>query len=267
MLNTSVNSSPKTVLAELKAAGVYRNGKWLVRGVDVSISRGEIVTIIGPNGSGKSTTTKMLLGLLAPTAGNGGVVGNPVVSYVPQKLAMDWSLPITVRRFMSLTGRPKPAEIDAALEQTGTRLLGKRDMATLSGGEFQRVLLARAIARKPDLLVLDEPVQGVDFSGEVALYDLIGEIRDRLGCGVLLVSHDLHVVMAASDRVICLNGHVCCQGTPTDVAKSSAYQEIFGPRASATLALYEHQHDHTHLADGSVKTEAPPQIKGVRDAG
>jgi zinc transport system ATP-binding protein len=242
----------KNTLVTLQGAGVLRGGRWLVRGVDLAVEPGEIVTLIGPNGSGKSTTAKMVLGILAPDEGTAMRKAGIAASYVPQKLAIDWTLPLTVERFMALTSRPGRTEIAEALGATGAGHLGKAEMRTLSGGEFQRVMLARAMVRKPALLVLDEPVQGVDFNGEIALYDLIRDIRERLNCGILLVSHDLHMVMAATDRVICLNGHVCCQGTPTAVAASDAYRNLFGPRASATLAVYEHHHDHTHLPDGRV---------------
>ena len=239
-------------LVRLTGAGVFRDGRWLVRGVDLAVRRGEIVTLIGPNGSGKSTTAKTALGLIAPSEGRAERCPGLAVGYVPQKLSIDWTLPLTVERFLSLTGRISSRETDRALEATGIPHLGRAEMRNLSGGEFQRALLARAMARKPDLLVLDEPVQGVDFSGEVALYDLIRRIRDDIGCGILLISHDLHVVMAATDHVVCLNGHVCCQGAPKAVASSEAYRQLFGARADATLAVYEHHHDHTHLADGRV---------------
>lgn len=242
-------------LVTLENTGVFRAGKWLVRGVNLSINAGEIVTLIGPNGSGKSTTAKMTLGILAPNEGSVSRRKGLSVSYVPQKLTIDWTLPLTVNRFMLLTGRVSAKKAQEALEATGVTDLGEAEVRNLSGGEFQRVMLARAIARNPDLLVLDEPVQGVDFNGEIALYDLIKQIRDRLHCGILLISHDLHVVMAAADRVICLNGHVCCSGTPKVVASSAEYKALFGARASATLAVYEHQHDHTHLPDGSVLHE------------
>lgn len=240
-------------LVSLEGAGVERGGRWLVRGVNLSVNPGEIVTLIGPNGSGKSTTAKMALGILKPEEGSASRRRGLVVGYVPQKLSIDWTLPLTVERFMHLTGRVEKSSIEAALKATGTSHLRREEVRTLSGGEFQRVLLARAMARKPDLLVLDEPVQGVDFSGEIALYDLIKRIRDDFGCGILLISHDLHVVMAATDRVLCLNGHICCQGTPTAVANSTEYQTLFGKRAAATLAVYEHDHDHTHLPDGRVR--------------
>ena len=240
-------------LASLTAAGIHRAGRWLVRGVDLSLEPGEIVTLIGPNGSGKSTTAKMALGILKPDEGAATRRDGMTVGYVPQKVAIDWTLPLTVQRFMGLTGRISGPEADRAMAATGVAHLGQAELRTLSGGEFQRVMLARAIARRPDLLVLDEPVQGVDFAGEIALYDLIRGVRNDLECGVLLVSHDLHVVMAATDRVICLNGHVCCSGTPTAVASSEAYRALFGARATPTLAVYEHSHDHTHLPDGRVR--------------
>lgn len=240
-------------LVTLDGAGIFRDGRWLVRGVSCTVDPGEIVTLIGPNGSGKSTTAKMALGILSPDEGSAARRQDLRIAYVPQALAIDWTLPLAVDRFLRLTGPIGKAEAADALAATGVGHLAHAEVRTLSGGEFQRVLLARAIARKPDLLVLDEPVQGVDFTGEIALYELIKSIRDRLNCGVLLISHDLHVVMAATDRVICLNGHVCCSGTPTAVASSAEYKALFGARAASTLAVYEHSHDHTHLPDGRVQ--------------
>ncbi|MGI9364166.1 MAG: ATP-binding cassette domain-containing protein [Rhizobiaceae bacterium] len=239
-------------LVSLNNAGMNRAGKWLVRGVTMTVEPGEIVTLIGPNGSGKSTTAKMALGVHKPDEGTAKQRQGLKVGYVPQKLSIDWTLPLTVARFMSLTGRVSRADCEKAMAATQTSHLARSEVRTLSGGEFQRVLLARAIASEPELLVLDEPVQGVDFNGEIRLYELISTIRDGLHCGVLLISHDLHVVMAATDRVICLNGHVCCSGTPTSVASSAEYKALFGARATAGLAFYEHSHDHEHLPDGRV---------------
>ena len=240
-------------LVELKGAGVTRGGRWLVRGVDMLVRRGEILTLIGPNGSGKSTTAKMAIGLLKPDEGTARRADRLRIGYVPQKLAIDRTLPLTVERLMTLTNALTSAEIEATLSSVGILHLRQAEVQHLSGGEFQRALLARAAARKPDLLVLDEPVQGVDFSGEAALYELIDTIRDRTGCGIILISHDLHVVMARTDTVICLNGHVCCRGTPDLVAASDAYRHLFGPRAAASMAVYRHTHDHTHLPDGRVR--------------
>ena len=243
----------REVLVDVAGAGVKRDGRWLVEGVDLAIRRGEIVTMIGPNGSGKSTTAKLVTGVLKPTAGTVSRRPGLRIGYVPQKLAIDWTMPLTVRRLMTLTGSYGADEIAAALAATGVSHLADGEVQHLSGGEFQRALLARAMIRRPDLLVLDEPVQGVDFSGEVALYDLIGQIRDETQCGILLISHDLQVVMAATDTVIYLNGHVCCRGTPDSVARSPEYLSLFGARAASALAVYQHHHDHTHLPDGRVQ--------------
>jgi zinc transport system ATP-binding protein len=242
----------KQKLVNLSNAGASRKGRWLVRGVSFEVGRGEIVTLIGPNGSGKSTTARMALGLMRPDEGEVSQHAGLKVGYVPQKMAIDRTMPLTVERLMTLTGPLGRQEIANALAETGITHLAKAEVQHLSGGEFQRALLARAIARKPDLLVLDEPVQGVDYMGEIALYELIGAIRDRSGCGVLLISHDLHVVMAATDTVVCLNGHVCCTGTPEMVSQSPEYQRLFGVRGAGALALYTHHHDHTHLPDGRV---------------
>lgn len=239
-------------LITLTNAGVKSGGRVLVEGVDLSIGRGEIVTLIGPNGSGKSTTAKMATGVLKPSMGTVTRKSGLRIGYVPQKLSIDWTLPLTVERLMTLTGHFSRAEIDAALAAVGASRLLHAAVQELSGGEFQRVLFARAMIRKPDLLVLDEPVQGVDFSGEVALYELVRQIRDTTQAGILMISHDLHVVMAETDTVICLNGHVCCRGTPAAVKRSPEYLALFGARAAETLAIYEHHHDHEHHDDGCV---------------
>ncbi len=239
-------------LAHARHIGVFRGGRWLVRHVDITVRRGEIVTVIGPNGSGKSTSAKALLGLIDVDEGAATIAKGVRVGYVPQSISIDWTLPLTVARLLTLTARHSKAEIAATLAQVGLPDMADAPVQTLSGGEFQRALLARAIIRKPDLLVLDEPVQGVDFTGQIALYKLIRDIRDRLNCGVLLISHDLHIVMAETDTVVCLNGHVCCSGTPKLVAEDPEYRRLFGPAASEALAVYRHDHDHTHAHDGSV---------------
>jgi len=249
----AMKSREAAPLVSLTGAGVYRNGRWLVRGVDFSVRPGEIVTLIGPNGSGKSTSAKMAIGVIKADEGLVQRKSGLRVGYVPQRLAVDWTMPLTVRRLMTLTTPLSPSEVESALEAVGIPHLAGAEVQHLSGGEFQRALLARAMARKPDILVLDEPVQGVDFSGEIALYDLITSIRNSTGCGILLISHDLHVVMAETDTVICLNGHVCCRGTPAAVSQSPEYMRLFGAKAAQTLAVYSHDHDHTHLPDGRVQ--------------
>ncbi len=228
------------------------DGRWLIRGVDISISPGEIVTLIGPNGSGKSTTVRSILGLIKPQEGSIHRRAGLRIGYVPQRVQIDPILPVNVSRLMTLTNRYSNDQVAQALSAVGLAGKQKQAVQELSGGEFQRVLLARALAGKPDLLVLDEPVQGVDFTGEIQLYDLIQSVREQTGCGVLLVSHDLHVVMAKTDSVICLNGHVCCHGTPQMVADNPEYIRLFGPRGADALAIYQHDHDHTHLPDGGI---------------
>ena len=242
------------LLVKVSDAGLYKDGKWLVKGVNLNITKGKIVTLIGPNGSGKTTTAKIALGLYKNIEGTVERLTNKI-SYVPQKVSIDWTLPVRVIDFMVLTQDLQEQEINDALNLTGVEHLKNNNLRELSGGEFQRVLLARAIAKKPDLLVLDEPVQGVDFTGEVELYALIKKISETLKCGILLISHDLHVVMSATDYVVCLNGHVCCSGTPVDVAQNKEYKELFGEKSSQLLSLYEHQHDHVHDSDGNIVKE------------
>jgi len=246
-------STQENNLITLHNAGISRSGKWLVRGVTFSIGFGEIVTLIGPNGSGKSTTAKMALGVFKPDEGKAYRRKDLRISYVPQKLVVDWTLPINVKRFLSLTNSVSEEEIDKALTSTEILHLINSEIRTLSGGEFQRLLLARALIKLPQLLVRDEPVQGVDFNGEIALYQLIEKIRRELGCGILLISHDLHVVMSKTDRVICLNGHVCCSGTPATVTSNPEFRALFGERVAGELGFYEHKHDHEHLPDGSIR--------------
>ena len=236
----------------MRGIGVRRGGREILSGIDLTVDAAEIVTVIGPNGGGKTTLLKTVLGLLKPDRGELRLRPGLRIGYVPQKLQLDATMPITVRRLMCLNRRYRDPELVEALREAGVAHLLDTPVDSLSGGEFQRVLIARALLGRPDLLVLDEPVQGVDFSGEVALYEKIAEIRARHGCAVLLVSHDLHVVMAASDRVICLNGHVCCAGVPREVAQAPEYLRLFGARAAGAVAIYRHHHDHTHGLHGEV---------------
>jgi len=245
-------SSNTNILVKLNNAGFRQNNKWLVEGVSLKVEKGKIVTLIGPNGSGKSTTAKIALGIYKNIEGSVEKYTNKV-GYVPQKISIDWTLPLRVNDFMVLTEKINDDEINDALSLTGVMHLKNKNLGNLSGGEFQRVLLARAISKKPELLVLDEPVQGVDYTGEIALYKLIKKISDTLNCGILLISHDLHTVMTATDHVVCLNGHVCCSGTPMDVAENNEYKTLFGEKASQILSVYEHKHDHIHSDDGDIK--------------
>ena len=242
----------QNILVKLDTVGISINDKWLVKGVSLQVEKNKIVTLIGPNGSGKSTTAKIALGIYKKIQGKVEKFTNKV-GYVPQKISIDWTLPLRVTDFMTLTESLDNETITEALSLTGVIHLKEKNLSDLSGGEFQRVLLARAISKKPELLVLDEPVQGVDFTGEIALYELIKKICDELNCGILLISHDLHTVMTATDHVVCLNGHVCCSGSPIDVAKNNEYKALFGEQASQILTRYEHRHDHIHTEEGDIK--------------
>ncbi len=237
--------------ALLKATGLtFRDGDHVIlRQVDLAIDDREIVTIVGPNGSGKSTLLRLLIGAMAPSLGRIEKSPDLRIGYTPQRLTLDRTLPLTVDRFLSL-GELASAKAKAeALTSVHMASHAKAQMIDLSGGELQRVLLARALLRQPRLLILDEPTQGLDQPGEAAFYSLIERVRDETGCAILMVSHDLHVVMSASDRVICLNGHICCQGTPTLVRDHPEYQKLFGLGTGGNLALYRHQHDHHHHTD------------------
>jgi zinc transport system ATP-binding protein len=239
-------------LVTVEDVSVEIGGRTILQAINLNVASGEIVTVIGPNGAGKTMLIRVLIGLIRPTAGRVQRRPGLRVGYLPQKLALDPVLPLTVSRLMTLTVRRSRTKVEAALAETGAGHLIDAAVGTLSGGEMQRVLLARSLLREPDLLVLDEPVQGVDFAGASELYDLIHTIRARRGCGILMVSHDLHVVMAATDQVVCINRHICCAGTPQHVGGHPEYARLFGPRAAQTVAIYAHRHDHRHGADGQV---------------
>ena len=239
-------------LIEASGVSMLYGGDSVLQHVDVAIRRGEIVTIVGPNGSGKSTLLRLLVGAIEAQGGQVRRAPGLRIGYVPQRLHIDETLPITVRRFLDLPVRNTSAAVTAALQQAGVPTLVHRQMSALSGGQFQRVLLARALLHRPDVLVLDEATQGLDQPGSAAFYRQIEAVRNTLHCAVLMVSHELHVVMSASDRVICLNRHVCCEGTPEIVSSAPEYRALFGTGTQGALAIYRHEHDHVHgpEADG-----------------
>ena len=233
-------------LLAAKGLSVRLGGTNILTGVSLALNPAEIVTIVGPNGSGKSTLLRALLGLIAPSAGTVTRAAGLRIGYVPQRLHIDRPMPMTARRFLSLPKACSDAAAAQVLARFGVAGVEARQLADLSGGQLQRVLLARALLNQPDLLILDEPTQGLDQPGEAAFYHLIEEVRRDTGAAVLLVSHDLHVVMAASDRVICLNGHICCEGAPDVVRDAPEYRALFGFGTQGALALYRHDHDHNH---------------------
>ncbi len=242
-------------LVAAHSVSLSRDGAPILDRIDIAVHAGELVSLIGPNGSGKTTLVRILLGLAQPD--RGAVTRQPdlAVGYVPQRLAIERGMPLTAMRFLSLGRGSEGAKCNAALDDAGIAAVAERPVQDLSGGEFQRLLLARALLGDPDLLVLDEPAQGIDVNGQAELYRLIGTLRDRRGCGILLVSHDLHLVMAATDTVVCLNHHVCCTGKPESVANDPSYIALFGKSAAAALAIYAHRHDHAHDVAGHVHHE------------
>lgn len=245
--------SDNAPLLEARAVVLELGGRQILDHVDLSVRRGEIVTLIGPNGGGKTCLIRVLLGLLSPTSGR--VLRAPAlrVGYMPQRVMVDEALPITVARFLTLGARTDPDRQREALEEVGVAHLTGQPIQSVSGGEMQRILLARALLRRPDLLVLDEPAQGLDVSGQGELFRLIAGLRERHGCGVLLVSHELHLVMAAADSVVCLNRHVCCTGHPKAVTLHPEYLRLFGdPVEAVGMAVYTHEHDHHHDLHGNV---------------
>ena len=233
-------------LIQVEDLSVRYGARTALSRVSLRVEPSEIVTIVGPNGSGKTSLLRAIIGAIKPLQGRVVQASSLKIGYVPQKLHIDETLPITVSRFLKLSGGVTAADIDYTLTQAGVPELEKAQLSQLSGGQFQRVLLARALIAKPDLLLLDEATQGLDQRGSASFYQQIETVRQNTGCAVLMISHELHVVMSASDRVICLNGHVCCEGTPAVVASAPEYRALFGTGTGGALALYRHEHDHGH---------------------
>ncbi|MDD3518095.1 MAG: zinc ABC transporter ATP-binding protein ZnuC [Chromatiales bacterium] len=257
MPSTALRTDPDAPLIEAHDVSLSFGGREVLQHVDLSLRSGDIITLIGPNGAGKTSLLRILLGLQVPTSGSVARRPGLRIGYMPQRVAIDPVLPLTVRRFLGLGGRYGRAQLIAALEESGVPHLLDQPVQSVSGGEMQRVLLARALLREPDLLVLDEPAQGVDVTGQGEVFRLIAQLRDRHGCGVLMVSHELHLVMAAADSVLCLNRHVCCTGRPEAVSRHPEYLRLFGPMDTRGLAVYTHHHDHHHAPDGSAIYDDP----------
>lgn len=248
----SPQKSSANKLASLKNISLNLHNKSILHDVSLELQAGKILTVIGPNGAGKSTLIRILLGLQKPDDGTVWRKPKLNIGYVPQKISINDLMPLSVKRFISLSKNTNNKDIEAVLEEIGVAHLTDQDIQALSGGEFQRVLLARALLQNPELLILDEPAQGVDVLGQAELYEKISQLKDRYGFGVLMISHDLHLVMQKTDQVLCLNQHICCSGQPDDVSNHPEYQRLFGNLPSEGLAVYTHHHNHCHDLDGGV---------------
>ncbi|UDG80861.1 Zinc import ATP-binding protein ZnuC [Candidatus Hartigia pinicola] len=233
-------------LLNLNKVSVTFGGRFVLENITFTLNKSDILTVLGPNGAGKSTIVRVVLGFLVPSSGTIQRALRLSIGYVPQKLNLDTTLPLTVKRFLMLKPNVCSEQLLPALDRVKATHLLLQPMRKLSGGEIQYILLARALLAKPDLLVLDEPAQGVDITGQVALYDLINQLRSELGCAVLMVSHDLHLVMAKTDKVLCINGHVCCSGTPEAVSNHPEFVAMFNYRGVSQLSVYRHDHNHQH---------------------
>ena len=233
-----------TQLMALNNISVKINQQKILYDVSLTINLSQIITILGPNGAGKSTLVKVILGLISPTTGTIERASDLTIGYVPQSINLNPTLPITVKRFMQLNKQLSYDDIIQTLSLVKAQYLIDRSMHQLSGGELQRVLLAQALAKRPKLLILDEPTQGVDVNGQVLLYDLIIDAKTKFSCSVVMVSHDLHLVMAKTDEVICLNHHICCSGTPASVSNDPEFVSLFGPHGASQIALYKHHHNN-----------------------
>jgi zinc transport system ATP-binding protein len=249
MPDTAVNDTPLLRVNQINLRFAERH---ILQDVNLQVARGRIVTLIGPNGAGKTTLVRVILGLLQPESG--AVLKSPglKIGYMPQKLRIESTMPMSVERFLGLSGIQDKAIIKKHLDELDISHLADQQLHGVSGGELQRVLLCRALLRQPDLLILDEPAQGVDVTGQAQLYELISATAAQNGCGVLMVSHDLHLVMSATDEVICLNHHICCHGKPEHVSNDPAYLALFGKHAVDNLAVYTHNHNHHHDLMGNV---------------
>ena len=232
------------MLIEVRNLNVAYGRKKVLKDVNLTVSKNEIVTIVGTNGSGKTTLFKSIIGSVPITSGKVFIKPNLKIGYVPQVLNIDRSMPLTVERFLKLAKNRNDQGLLRARQVLGSDDLLSNQISNLSAGQLQRVLLGHALMNEPDILLLDEATRGLDQPGSAAFYKKIEEIRDTTGCSILMISHDLHVVMSASNRVICLNGHICCQGEPKSVASSPEYKAMFGSKVEGTLALYQHNHSN-----------------------
>ena len=239
-------SIENNILVKLNEVGIKQNDKWLVRGVSLEVKNNDFITIVGPNGAGKSVLLECLMGTFIPNSGSIKRKKNISMGYIPQNFNLEKSMPISVKRFLNLNKKFLQVNLDRAIEETGILSILNSNLATLSGGELQKVLLARSLLSNPELLILDEPAQNLDIKSQLNFYNLLNEIFENRNLSILMVSHDLHMVMASTRKVICLFNHICCSGEPQKVAKDPEFINLFGNDMAKMMSVYQHTHDHTH---------------------
>lgn len=235
-----------TNLIHAKNLSVIHDGKAILDRVNLTISERDFITIVGPNGSGKSMFLKCLIGVKKASSGSVEKQKDIQIAYAPQDFVAENTFPINVKKFLSINNKLSTEEINSVATETNISDLLNRQVHSLSGGERQRVLLGRALAKKPNLLILDEPAQNLDINGQHAFYALIEKIYQSSNISILMVSHELHLVMACSNKVVCLYHHICCSGTPLSVVRDPEFVKIFGTEMANRMAIYHHDHDHTH---------------------
>lgn len=239
-------AKPASALIQAQNVSLTINGKNILDDISLDIKERDFITIVGPNGAGKSTLLKVLMGFTHPTTGSVQQREGTRIGYVPQKLSIDKTIPITTQRFLTLRKKVHATTLKRVVEQTGITPQLHKPLHSLSGGELQRVLLCRALLDEPDLLILDEPAQNLDISGQLAFYEQLNQIYQQQRLSILMVSHDLHLVMSCTRQVICLFHHICCSGEPQSVTQDPEFQKLFGKDMANMMALYHHQHNHTH---------------------
>lgn len=222
------------------------HGKPVLDNVSFDLKQGEFITLIGPNGAGKSSLIKVLLDLIKADSGEIKRSNNIRLGYTPQMFSPNPFIPISVMGFLNLNQKVAPNFLHETALLTGIEGLLDSPLKSLSGGELQRVLLARALLNRPNVLILDEPAQNLDVNGQMHLYKLIQDIHQQQGCAVLMVSHDLHRVMKESTQVLCLYHHICCMGQPETIIKDSQFNDLFADQMDELMATYEHHHNHCH---------------------
>lgn len=234
-------------IAYLKSISLSLNNQQILKNINLELKKGEITTLIGPNGGGKTSIARILIGILKASSGEVFISKNAKIGYMPQKLEIEKTIPLRVIDFLNLSAT---AEAMARLEAMAKKLLIEnileKSIHKISGGELQKALLVKTLINNPDILVLDEPTQYMDIAAQAEFYQVIEEIREQKNCAILIISHDLHIVMQKTNQVVCINRHICCEGSPESINNHPEYLSLFGKDRIDNITIYSHHHDHKH---------------------